>query len=339
MVSWKKVSRLAKKLNKVAEAVGATRHKIELVRRGPKTYFVTCSNSPRFNWKLSLTHRDVGKNLDYFAAGHILTESPSAVCMVWFFEKSTFEEILGERVYLDYLKDDSMKTDFIKYNSRREILFNSTMQKLALGYRFKCLMVLPDTLQSVPSVMAQQDPPSAQWWDDNCYFINFCLPGILLHTRFAFCGWETKYIRYWPLIQETFKFMLKYKRHDYWYTSTETGTAFWDAMETTFHQVKLIGESNLDPSTTEFQEIHARIRDQFEVLAKIVDNTSTIKPPVRLRRTHATPLASRLAYKLLLVAETLSMQLLHRNRLGPRVHSKGIEYPASGDEDAFQWFK
>jgi len=341
MRSWQKVSRLAKKLNKAAEAVGTTSHKIELVRRGPKTFFVTCSNSPRFNWNLSLTHHDVGKNLDYFAAGHVQSEPISAECTVYYLEKTTFEELLGERVFIDYLKDDT-KGDLFTYNLQRETLFNSTMKNLALDYRFKCLTLWPDTLQSIPSIMAQTNPPSTQWWDDNCFFINFGLPGILLHTKFAFYGWETNYSRYWPLIQETFEFMLKYKRHDYWYTSSETGTAFWDSMENTFRQVKTIGEGNLDPTTTEFQEAYAKIREQFDGLSKIVDDSSiacTTKAPVRQRRPHASNLFSRLAYKVLFVRETLSLQVFHRNRLSPRIQSEGIEYPTSGDEDAFQWFK
>jgi hypothetical protein len=159
IVSWEKVYRLARK---AAESVGASHHKIELVRPGgPITYFVTCSNSPRFNWNIFLTHFDVGRNLDYFAPGHMRTDPPSAQCLVYFVEKRSFEEILGERVFVEYLKND-IKTDFLQFNSGRETLFNSTMQELSLCYRFKCLMIWPDTLQTVPSVMVQSSPPSAE---------------------------------------------------------------------------------------------------------------------------------------------------------------------------------
>ena len=342
VTSWKKVSRLAKKLNKAAKAVGAVHHRIELLRRGPKTYFVTCGRSPRFSWSLSLTHRDVGVNLDYFAPGHMRTNPPSPQCLVYFVEKTTFEEITGERVLIEYLKDDAIKTDFTRHNSRRETLFNFTMEKLALDYRFKCLVLWPDTLQSVPSVMALPDPPSAQWWDDHCFFVNFCIPGILLRTKFAFCGWKTNYALYWPWIQETFEFMMKYKRDEYWYASPETGTAFWNSMEAAFREIKLIGERNLDTNSNEFQEFLGRIRDQFGALAKTADNSS--KAPSKrsvlpVHRVHATPLASRLSYKLLLVKETLSLHVLHRRRLTPKILRQVIGNPASGDEDAFQWFK
>lgn len=68
--SWNQVSELAKRLNSAADSVGASYHQVELVRRGPKTYFLTCSRSPRFNWNISLSHRDVGRNLDFFAPDH-----------------------------------------------------------------------------------------------------------------------------------------------------------------------------------------------------------------------------------------------------------------------------
>jgi len=89
MTSWKKVARLAKKLNKAAGAAGASHHRIELVRRGPKTYFVTCSKSPRFNWNISLTHFDVGRNLDYFGPGHMTTGQPVAQCLLYILRVST----------------------------------------------------------------------------------------------------------------------------------------------------------------------------------------------------------------------------------------------------------
>ena len=345
MTSWEKVSRLVNKLNKAAEVVGASHHKIELVRRGPKTYFLTCGHSPRFIWNLSLTHHDVGRNLDFFAPGHMRTNPPSAMCSVYFIEKNSFEEITGERVIVEYLEDDNaIKDDFARHNSRREALFNFTMQQLSLDYRFKCLVVWPDTVQSVPFVMAQQAPPSARWWDDHCFYVNgFLIPGILLHSKFAFCDYDTNYALYWTLLQETFEFMMTYKRDEYWYTSADTGIEFWNSMETTFRQIRLIGERSLDTNTTEFQEFLARIREQFSVLAKHVDNTSRtgIKPSSiqRVRQVHSKPLTSTLGYKLFLAKETLSLHVFHRRRLAPKVLRKGIGHPASGNEDAFQWFK
>src|ERR1700737_4168697 len=75
MASWNHVRRLVKRLNAVVDSVpGASHHKVELVRRGPY-YFVTCSRSPRFNWSVHLTQRDVGRNLDMFASGHATPDS------------------------------------------------------------------------------------------------------------------------------------------------------------------------------------------------------------------------------------------------------------------------
>jgi len=343
MTSWEKVHKLANKLNKVVEAVGASHHKIELVRRGPKTYFVTCTNSPRFIWSVFLTHFDVGRNLDYFAPGHMPTDPPSAQCSVYFVEKNSFEEMAGERVFVEYVKDD-IKSNFLRYNSRREALFNSTMQKLSLRYRFKCLVIWPETLETVPSVMARSSPPTAEWWDDHCYFVNFCLSGVLLQPELAFCDWNTRYTFYWPLIQETFQFMMKYKRYDYWHTSEKTGAEFWTSMEKIFREIKSVCEGHLDPNTIEFQEFLARTREQFGSLAATADQSSRTtanKPSVpNAPRTHPiAPIASRFVYKLLLLTEAASLHIFHRGRLAPRLSSKGIGHPASGDQDAFQWFK
>jgi len=341
MTSWKKVARLAKKLNKAADAAGASHHRIELVRRGPKTYFVTCSKSPRFNWNISLTHFDVGRNLDYFAPGHMTTGQPVAQCLVYFVEKSSFEEITGERVFIEYLANDDIKTDFLRYNYCREAMFNTTMQRLSLHYRFKYLMIWPDTLKIVPSVMGQPTPPSAEWWEAHCYFINFCLPGVLLNTNLVFCDWNTHFEAYWPLLQQTFQFMMKYKRYEYWHTSETTGTEFWSSMEKIFREIKSVCEGQLNPSTIEFHQFQARIREQFNSLAAIADQSSraTASNTHVSRRRQADPVSSKFVYELLMLREALSLRIFRRGRRTPHFLTKGIGYPPSGDQNAFQWFK
>jgi len=50
---WNEVHSLTKRLNSALESIGALHHTIELVLRGRHNFFVTCSHSPRFNWKLA----------------------------------------------------------------------------------------------------------------------------------------------------------------------------------------------------------------------------------------------------------------------------------------------
>src|SRR5204863_1893898 len=126
----------------------------------------------RFNWKTSLTHREVGRNLDYFAPGHFGVPPGKPVSIVFMIERSTLKELSAEFVILEYLKDESAHHQFHKYIALRETLWNSTMEKLGLDYRFKCVVNYPGILDTVKCVMASSSPPTREWWNDHCYFIN-----------------------------------------------------------------------------------------------------------------------------------------------------------------------
>jgi len=212
--SWNQVSKLAKRLNAAADAIGHPHHRLELVRRGPKTYFITCTNSPRFNWNVFLSHRDVGLNLDYFAPGHMAGTTTSKKSSVHLAEKGSFEGLTGEWVFLEYLNDESTR-EWKIFNETREKLCNAALQKFGLEYRIKSLLVEPGMVASVRHTMAQSSPPSLQWWEDYCFFVNgFLFPEIPQHAKFAFCGFDTKYDRYWALLRSTFVFTMKYCTND-----------------------------------------------------------------------------------------------------------------------------
>src|SRR5271170_2181924 len=65
---------LIKRLNNILRSLGAQHHCMEIVHCTTITFFITCSRSPRFNWKHPLSHRQAGQNLDFYAAGHIVGE-------------------------------------------------------------------------------------------------------------------------------------------------------------------------------------------------------------------------------------------------------------------------
>src|SRR5208282_2326568 len=231
---WNEVHALTKDLNSALESIGALHHRIELVLRGRHSFFVTCSHSPRFNWKLALTHYDVGRNLDYFAPGH---NTAGTKCSVHFVEMETLQTIMSEAVSLDHLKHDAVQNEFQKFNERRESLFNSTMEQLGLRYRFKCIVGSPGVLDNIPRAMASPFPPSASWWEDNCFHVNgFYFPNIVMDSKYAFCGYNPQYVAYWPLMRLAFDFMMKYKRNEFLYTSEETGVEYWKSMERICHR-------------------------------------------------------------------------------------------------------
>ena len=138
---WRDINDWVMRLNVTLKSINALEHKLELVIRG-RGFFVTCSQSPRFIWKNSLTHRDVGRNLDYFAPGHMAKNKPTlAVHMV---ETGTMQLIVAESILESALDDSQAREGFREFNQQRTILFNSTMQELGLRYRFKCVRVLQE---------------------------------------------------------------------------------------------------------------------------------------------------------------------------------------------------
>jgi hypothetical protein len=337
--SWNQVSELAKRLNSAADSVGASYHQVELVRRGPKTYFLTCSRSPRFNWNISLSHRDVGKNLDFFAPGHMTIDKQ--ICSTYFIEKRSFEELTGEIVLLDYLKDDAVRKEFDRFNTIRERLFNSTMEQLGLDYRFKCLVVQPGTVESVPQVMARSTPPNAKWWEDHCFFVNgFLLPGILLQSEFAFCGFETKHEASWRLLQLTFEFIMKYKRYEYWHTSADTGKVFWKLMEQTFRRIRTTCERDLDEK--EFNQFYESIKQIFKALGERAGKSSKAEVVIasypQRRPKCFQRISRRIGYRIWSFKAAARLHLFQGRRLQARLSRNEIGCPDSGERDAFEWW-
>ena len=80
---------------------------------------MTCSRSPRFNWNVQLTHGDVGRNLDFFAPGHVSPTEPK--CFVQCIETGSMQIIMTEAVLIDAFKDDLVREEFQLFNERREI--------------------------------------------------------------------------------------------------------------------------------------------------------------------------------------------------------------------------
>jgi len=107
------VKRLNAELTKASPE--ASYHKLEIFRRGagPGTFQITCANSPRFNWSMNATHLDLGRNLDYFAAGHIYEDAvvPERH-FVHFCEINTMRCTSGEVVPAQPLQDPEINRKF-----------------------------------------------------------------------------------------------------------------------------------------------------------------------------------------------------------------------------------
>src|SRR5271169_2435591 len=101
---------LVSRLNSVLEEVGpkALYHKLEIVNRG-QDYFVTCRNSPRFNWKSRLTHLEIGRNLDFAASGHLFGSPLPRRYRVDIFELTTMRMVYVEVVLMESLNSPTSR--------------------------------------------------------------------------------------------------------------------------------------------------------------------------------------------------------------------------------------
>ena len=186
LTSWRKVIPLAHRLNAAADAVGASHHKLELVPIDGMC-FVTCTRSPRFQWRLPMTHRDIGRNLDYFAPGHLKSDPNAERLAIQFIEKRRLRKVVAEVVLLEYLQNDGQRAELQKYNDARVNLFNHSMRELGLAYEFRCNITTPSQLEVVAATMADPCPPTSSWWEEYCYYVNgHSFPGVLVDPRLEF---------------------------------------------------------------------------------------------------------------------------------------------------------
>jgi hypothetical protein len=200
------------RLNSILETLGgdALRHRMELVERS-HVFFITCRNSPRFNWKTHLTHLEVGRNLDFVAAGHIFYSPQPARGSNLFFERSSMELVVVENVLLESLEDEDVKREMMEFNLAKEKLFNEVMDKFGLEYRFKWFLVTPSLAIGAAIVLENETPPSAGWWDENCIFASGSgrVAGELTTPRFI--SFNVKFAPYWSLIRHMYSFVLQYE--------------------------------------------------------------------------------------------------------------------------------
>ena len=157
----------AKRLNRILRSlpkeIGA-RHEIEVVERGQSNVWITCRHSPRFIWKRRLNHCEVGLNLDFAAPGHIRPSRncPAVVSHIVEISGPVHASIVIENIRLDYVDDRVMQT-VEAFNQHKTALFNSTMVRLKLPYRFDHFLSSSETEQHVAETMRLATPPSSEW--------------------------------------------------------------------------------------------------------------------------------------------------------------------------------
>jgi len=177
----------------------ASHHTLEIVERSHATFFIVCKNSPRFIWKYPLSHREVGLNLDFAAAGHFGFKTKAISARIFEITGGNHISIFNQAVYLDYADMPKVR----KFCERQTALFNSTMVRLKLPYRFSLhWWNSKDTSEEVARVMANDQPPSTEWWEANYLFIKE-----LPHDA-AFCKKDSPFQEYWRVLRLLYEFIL-----------------------------------------------------------------------------------------------------------------------------------
>lgn len=202
---------LASLLNAELKRLGGEikKHRLALVRRGRDHFFITCKESPRFNWKMHLTHLEVGRNLDYFAAGHIFDPPYPPRGLHQFVERSSMRRLFAEYVSLEHLRDQTAQQEMRRFNKAKEKLFNLVMESFKLPYRFKWVFITQDQAESARITMLNNIPPNEEWWEDNCIFAN----GAGIHgvpPTLELFSFTCQFHKYWPLIQHIYKSLPQY---------------------------------------------------------------------------------------------------------------------------------
>lgn len=333
-----KVRPLVILLNLAAKSVGATHHLLEIDHSYPPgMFFVTCRRSPRYQWTRPLSHCDIGKNLDYFAPGHIAMDERQQRCGVHFLNTATLKPLTGEVVLLDALKNPQVSQQFHQYNKARETLFNSVMQQFGLDYRFKCVLETKRTFEDVAAIMANSHPPDTDWWERHCYFVNgTSFPGVNVDPKYYFCGFQTKYEQHWELIRKAFYFVIGHNRYEYHPRSKEKVTQ-WKTMESLLSRIKSVCEADIgDDYALTLRDIDMG----FESLSAVVTSSNLTSTQaarneihrLKMRKPPSPPLLHR---KYRAVSRFFRLNLVERYKLKSRLTRLSIDYPQSGDEIVF----
>lgn len=332
------------RLNTALSSVGALYHRVELVRRGPAQFFITSTNSPRFSWNTCLTHRVVGQNLDYFAPGHLTKEPHPPRGSILFIEKQSLKAVIAEMVILSVLDDPSVCDEMHSFNNAKQDLYNRSMRMLGLRYRFKWIFNTATAREDVVKVMKSATPPPLWWWESNCYFVNGYGFADLVQEPKPYCSFASHHELWWPMIQTTFTFMIKYKRTELWFSSPTTGLSYWMEMSNLFEQIRTATESIFDSE-------HMSLVDDFSKrLKELADaaERSPLQQSSHLLQPRSYPSSlwgifgmkcciyrRWLSYTIRYIWENVKLHIFERYKLREPLVREGISTPPNSIGDHF----
>jgi hypothetical protein len=331
---------LVRRLNSILDT-SKNNLRLEIVYRGPSQFFITRACSPRFDWSVRLTHTQVGRNLDYFAAGHMFRPPFPDRGALFFIETNTTTVISVEAVLLESLSGFEFYNQLASFSDRKEQLMNETMQELDLKYRFKWFLNTPEERQVVKTFMeASVLPPNDEWWEKYFYLLNWPTePDARPHL--FFCRHETHFRQHWPLLQFLYFFNSKYVRHEFFDINTHCDFDYWATIRTVFAEVEftLTKESDLQESAKYCEEIKSRLQPLAAAADSFVSTrTGPVMFPQPPKMHWALKLRygiSQLFYHASMKVEELKIWLFQRwKHRKPRIHLRPA-LPAGAIGDSY----
>jgi hypothetical protein len=205
---------LIHRLNTVVNVLGYPEFQLEWQGVGtaaPNCILVYRRDNPRYLRRFNLTQREIGRNLDYFAAGHVSafplgTPYGSRPNVVDIAEVVAYETthgwfIYAERVFVPYVRD--REPQLIEFQRRKIDLLNSASSELGLPYRFNFCYSTDRIERETDIVLSQDTPPSMEWWEEYRFRILSLTPRFRFYNVLSLPFYQTNYrdIRMWPLIQ------------------------------------------------------------------------------------------------------------------------------------------
>jgi hypothetical protein len=321
--------KLAYLLNAELEGLGqqALYHRVEIVRRGRSLFFITCKNSPRFNWRTHLTHLDVGRNLDYSAAGEIFAPPYPPRGVHQFIERTSMLPIIVDIVSLEALKNQSYSEESHRFNEAKQELFNDVMRRLALPYRFKWVLVTPKRAENAVPIMMNNTPPSREWWEENCVFADGVGIRDFIGWLPQFCSFDCKFDKYWPMIQYMYNFVRVYYGEGY--EDKRYIREYWDVGAKALKETQRV--LKLDMTADEFESFFKKIKEELDELLNgresyLKPNRAKKSPPSHSRKDMIHKFRGRVTYPLRLFWQEANLRSFERWKLRePLVYNTAIK--------------
>jgi len=332
------VARLNRSLERVPDG-GGRLHNLEIFRYTRVIWFVTTRYSPRFIWGKTLTHREVGLNLDYYGAGHLHSYSidltsdnrpPKYISSIVEMSGNAVVGIVIENLFPEHVPDLTLAADFFR---RKEGLLNTSMSRLNLPYRFKWFWEPPGTWKEINTVIQDENPPSKSWWEENVYFVNVPTKSGCSFVAMTFCSTTSRYDEFWPLVQEFYNWMLLHKLND----DSWRYPRYWERLESLFSLVRSVLDGEISYGDTIKQRIHASMVELAEFHGHILAGTCDPNEPLLLDLPHYR-YEPYLVYKWRRWVAIVKMHFSEPWKKAPRRTFAEVDYPADpGDAAVGTW--